>query len=94
VNNILNPFFAELTEEERLYSVFQQDSAAAHMAHASLEALWDVFSDCVISHGFWLPYSPDLTSCDFYLWRSLKDKVYTTNPHTLEDLGNNIHHEI
>jgi hypothetical protein len=32
MNNILSPFFAELTEEERLYSVFQQDSATAHMA--------------------------------------------------------------
>jgi hypothetical protein len=37
--NILHPFFAELTEEERLYSVFQKDSATAHTAHVSLEAL-------------------------------------------------------
>jgi hypothetical protein len=33
VNNILRPFFAELTEEERLYGVFQHGSATAHMAH-------------------------------------------------------------
>jgi hypothetical protein len=39
VNNILSPFFAELTEEERLHGVFQLDSATAHMAYISLEAM-------------------------------------------------------
>jgi hypothetical protein len=32
VNNILRQFFAEMTEEERLYGVFQQDSATTHTA--------------------------------------------------------------
>jgi hypothetical protein len=32
VNLILNRFFVELTEEERLYGYFQQDSAMAHIA--------------------------------------------------------------
>jgi hypothetical protein len=32
--------------------------------------------------------------CDFYLWVSLKDKLYKTNPYTLEELRNNICHEI
>jgi hypothetical protein len=40
------------------------------------------------------PHLPDITLCDFYLWGSLKDKVYKTNPHTLEELRNNIHHGI
>jgi hypothetical protein len=91
VNNILSPFCAKLTEEERLYCVFQQDSATAHI---SLEALWEVFGGCVISHSLWPPCSPDLTPCDFYLCGSLKDKMYKTNPHTLKELRNNIHHEI
>jgi hypothetical protein len=39
VNGILSPFFTELAEEERLYSVFQQDSATTHMAYISLEVL-------------------------------------------------------
>jgi RNAse (barnase) inhibitor barstar len=56
--NILHPFFAELTEKERLYSVFQQDSATAHTAHVSLEALWEVFDDRVISRGLWVPTFP------------------------------------
>jgi hypothetical protein len=62
VINVLSQFFAELTEEERLYSVFQQDYAAAHTAHASLEALWEVFGDHIISCGLLPPCSSNLTS--------------------------------
>jgi hypothetical protein len=64
------------------------------MAHISLEALQEVFGDHVISHGLWPPHFPDLTLCDFYLWLILKDKVYKTNSHTVEELRNNIHCEI
>jgi hypothetical protein len=60
VNNFLIPFFAELAEEERLCSVFQLDSATAHMAYVSLETLWKVFGDRIISHDLWLPCPPDL----------------------------------
>jgi hypothetical protein len=35
-----------------------------------------------------------VTSCDFYLWGSLKDKVYKSNSHALEELKNNIREEI
>jgi hypothetical protein len=38
VNNIIPQFSAELTDEERLYGVFLEDSAKAHMAHERLEA--------------------------------------------------------
>jgi hypothetical protein len=34
VNNSLNPSFAKLTEKERMYGIFQQHFATAHMAHA------------------------------------------------------------
>jgi hypothetical protein len=47
----------------------------------------------VIRRGLWPLHSPDLTSCDSYLWGILKDKLYKTNPHTLEELKNNIHRE-
>jgi hypothetical protein len=83
VNNIPSPFFAQLIEEESLYGVFQQDSAVAHTEHASFEAPQEVFSDHIIIHGLWPPCSPYLIPYDFYLWVSLKDKVYKTNPHTL-----------
>jgi hypothetical protein len=76
VNNILSPPFAKLTEDERMYGVFQPDSATAHMAYVSMEALLKVFGDHIISHGLWPPRSPDLVPCDFYLWGNLKDKTY------------------
>jgi hypothetical protein len=64
-NNILSPFSAQSTEEERLYGIFQQDSAKVHTAYASLEAPWKVLSDRIISHGLWPLQSPYLTSCGF-----------------------------
>jgi hypothetical protein len=93
-NNIQRQFFAELTEEERLYGVFQHGSAAPHMARVSLEALREVCDDRVIGRGLWPPLSPDLKPCDFYLWGSLKNKVYKTDPHTLEEVRHDIRREI
>ena len=40
------------------------------------------------------PRSPDLTPCDFSLWGYHKSRVYVTNPTNLQELGNNIYHEI
>ncbi|KOX70224.1 hypothetical protein WN51_05660 [Melipona quadrifasciata] len=34
----------------------------------------------------WLPRSPDLTSLDFYLWGTLKEKVYSTEVRTGDEL--------
>lgn len=48
----------------------------------------------VISRSFWPLHFPDLTSCDFYLWVTLKDEVRKTILHTLEELRNNIHIDI
>ncbi|EZA50168.1 hypothetical protein X777_11231 [Ooceraea biroi] len=39
---------------------------------------------------FWPPRSPDLTPLDFYLWASLKNKVYSTEVISLEDLKQRI----
>jgi len=47
-----------------------------------------------ISHGLWPLQYPYLTSYDFYWWESLKDKVYKTNPRTLEELRYDIRSEI
>jgi hypothetical protein len=45
------PFFSDLTEEERLHSVFQQGTATAHKAHASFKTMCEVFGDHAIRHG-------------------------------------------
>jgi hypothetical protein len=71
VNNILSPFSAELTEEQRLYGVFQLGSATAHTAYVSM-----VFGDRIISRGLWPPRFPDVVPRDNYLWGSLKDKMH------------------
>jgi hypothetical protein len=73
---ILGQFFPEVTEEERLYGCFQNDSATAHTAHISIQALSDAFGDRIISSGIWPARSTDLNPYDFFLLGCLKDKVY------------------
>jgi hypothetical protein len=54
VQVILGQFFPELTEEETLYGWFQQDSATAHTAGMSTQALSHIFGDRIVSSGIWL----------------------------------------
>jgi hypothetical protein len=79
MNNILCTIFAEPTDEERLFGVFKHVSAT-RMSHASLEALHEVSSHSIISHGLWPPYSLDLTTCEFHLWESSKIKCIKQIP--------------
>jgi hypothetical protein len=66
-NDTLNPFFNQMTEEERQYGYFQQDNATAHTANATMVAIREAFKDRIISRGLRPPRSPDLSFCDFYL---------------------------
>lgn len=93
-DGILTPFFEQLTDIKCQSGIFQQDSATAHTADDSLNFIQEIFEDRVISKGLWPPRSPDLTVCDFYLWGNLKNKVYASNPHTLEELKQNIRREV
>jgi hypothetical protein len=47
---ILTESFVQLTEEEQLYTWFQQDSVTAHTTDDSLAAL-EVFGSRIINHG-------------------------------------------
>ena len=49
-----------------------------------------MFDDREISRGFWPAQSPDLILCDFYLWDTMKSKVFANNPHSFEVLKQNI----
>ncbi|KAG8186614.1 hypothetical protein JTE90_019935 [Oedothorax gibbosus] len=57
-------------------------------------------SDRVMSRGqsdlgpLWPPRSPDLSVCDFFLWGTLKSKLYSNNPQNLQELQQNIADEI
>ena len=47
-----------------------------------------------VSTGLWPPKSPDLSTCDFCLWGNLNGKVYSNNPHAIEELKTNIRNTI
>ena len=42
----------------------------------------------------WPTHSPNLSTCDFFLWGYLKSRVYTHKPRTLNDLKEAIRQEI
>jgi hypothetical protein len=63
--------FPELTEEERFYGWFQQDSATAHIACMSMQAFSDIFRDRNIRQA----HSPDINPYDILFCGSLQDKV-------------------
>jgi hypothetical protein len=61
----LGQFFPELTEEDRLYGWFHQDSTTVQTAHMSMQAFSDVFEERIIGSNIWPASSPDLNPCDF-----------------------------
>ena len=76
---------------------FQQDGATAHTAHAPMNVLRNMFPGCLISRFGdvpWPPRSPDMSSCDFFLWGYLKGRVYTHKPRNLGELKDAIRQEV
>ena len=73
-DDILKPFFEELTDIDCRNGYFKQHSATAYTANETLELIREIFEDRVISVGVWPSRSPDLTVCDFNLWGYLKIK--------------------
>jgi hypothetical protein len=72
--------FTELTEEERLYGWFQQDSATAHTARMSMQALSDTFRAKNISTGIWHHIHPTLTLTIFSSVVLCRTNFETVNP--------------
>jgi hypothetical protein len=76
---------------------FQRDGATPHTARLSMDVVRRTFPGRVISRFGdipWPPRSPDLTTCDFFLWGYLKSHVYTHKPRTLSDLKEAIREEV
>jgi len=76
---------------------FQQDGATPHTARLSMDVVRRMFPGRVISRFGDIPWptrSPDLTTCDFFLWGYLKSYVYTHKPRTLSDLKEVIREEL
>jgi hypothetical protein len=77
----------------RQHMWFQQDGAPPHFHRIVREYLDENFRNRWIGRGsnnIWLPRSPDLTPLDFYLWGTIKEKVYKTPILNIEDLKNRI----
>ncbi|EZA57144.1 hypothetical protein X777_01750, partial [Ooceraea biroi] len=77
----------------RQNSWIQLDGCPSHYARQVRNWLDEHCAHRWIGRGgpvFWPPRSPDLTPLDFYLWGTLKNKVYSTEVISLEDLKQRI----
>ena len=88
-----------LFDGEQADFIFQQDGASPHWSlivrqylNATLHSRWIGRAgndDCMLLH--WPPRSPDLTSCEFFLWGYVKDLVYVPPlPTSVDDLKTRI----
>ena len=75
---------------------FQQDGAPPHWSREVRSFLDRTFPEGWIGRGSnsvpWPARSPDLSPCDFFLWGTIKDKVYKTKPRSLQELKEKIAH--
>jgi hypothetical protein len=49
IRNTLEPFFEQLTDEERQYGYFQEDSSTLHATWNSMSALQGGFDDRIVA---------------------------------------------
>ena len=90
INDVLKPFLTKLSDTDKRIGYFQQDGGTAHTSNASLTFLQTVFGGRIISKNLWPPRSSDLTPRDFYLWGTMKNKIYCSNPRTINELKETI----
>ncbi|KAF2352904.1 Protein of unknown function DUF4817 [Trinorchestia longiramus] len=72
-----------------------QDGAPAHRLLVVKERLRELFGTRIVALSYdieWPPRSPDLTPCDYFLWRYLKNKVYCRPPENINQLREKIKH--
>ena len=99
INMINNFFIPELQRRQLNFENlwYQQDGATAHTARTSIAVLRHWFPNRLISRFgdiSWPSRSPDLSSCDFFLWGWLKARVYEDKPRTLLELKESIRQHI
>ena len=90
----MKEFLITKIEEEDIGNIwFEQDGTTCHIAETTLDVLYPVFEDRVISRRVdvvWPPRSCDLTPLDYYLWGAIKDKCYADQSETINALKDNI----
>lgn len=92
-DEILTLFINQLDDEELLNGYFQQDGATAHTSRETIQYIREFFDDRIISRNTEIPYpsrSCDLNICDFFVWPYIKNSIYSTPIHNLEELRNRI----
>jgi hypothetical protein len=63
-----------------LYPFSQQYFTPVHMTEPSMVALSIVFRDRIVHSGLGPACSHNLSSCDFYLWGTIKQNLYRSDP--------------
>jgi hypothetical protein len=66
---------------------FQQDRVTAHAANSAMRMLSEFFGGRIISRNLWPPGS---VATGFLSSGFLKENVYKNNPHTFEELKQNV----
>lgn len=94
IDKILKPMIKDF---RKLYpdgdGIFHQDSAPSHAAEKTLDFLRSQNIN-FFSPEIWLPNSPDLAPCDYFLWGYLKTKVTQRKVTTLDGLKKVIKEEL
>ena len=104
-NRVLTDYYISRAEGEGMLNGywFMQDGAPPHRTESTFNILDNAFSDRVIALGYpdkkdkgikWPPYSPDLNPLDFFLWDTLKDRIYSDPPGSIEDIKRKVSTEI
>lgn len=90
IDKILKPF---AKEAKRLYPdgnyIFQQDSAPAHASKLTVAYLKKMKIPFLRPEQ-WIPNSPDVAPCDYFLWGYLKSRINKRKIKTERDLKNAI----
>jgi hypothetical protein len=93
LQNELPVLLEEVPLQVRRNLWLQQDGAPAHNARIVQNYLEEGFGDRWIGTNGpvrWPPKSPDLTPLDFFLWGTLKNRVYEQRHMNIEELKDNI----
>ena len=78
---MLELYVAPQLEDFQEWIIFQQDGASPHSGSDVRWFLYATFPNRWIGRDgptLWPPRSPDITLLDFFLWRYVKNKVYST----------------
>lgn len=93
LETVVLPAVENLPLLEYTRAVYQHDGAPPHNATIISEFLEREFDGNWIGNNGpynWPPRSPDITPMDFFLWGTIKDRVYSTIPTTQDNMKNRV----